>query len=160
MRATKTDSIPAMANTHQLILIRYAKSCSQLFIKYHATGEATTNAITTKRRNSFESNSTRPFTVAPKTFLIPISFSLLCAAYVASPNNPRQPTKMATAVNIQTSNNNFSSLLYIASKFSSMNLKSIGYSGENWPQTFFTCAMACCRFAVFNFTATFQFAGG
>src|SRR5215203_1257398 len=37
----------AIANTAQLMFIRYSKSCNHLFMKYQASGAAITKAITT-----------------------------------------------------------------------------------------------------------------
>src|SRR5690349_20195141 len=56
--AMVSATIGSRANTHQLILIRYAKSSSHLFIKYHATGDATSNDIRTSLRKSFDKSST------------------------------------------------------------------------------------------------------
>src|SRR6185436_11716409 len=64
---------PATANIHQLILIRYAKSSSHLFIAHHAIGDAMMMAIITSLRKSVESIFVISCTDAPKTFLIPIS---------------------------------------------------------------------------------------
>src|SRR5207249_570037 len=72
--AIKTASNPAPKNIHQLMLILYAKSCSQLCIMYHATGEAIRNAMTTSLIKSFERSATIFVTEAPSTFLTPISF--------------------------------------------------------------------------------------
>ncbi len=69
--------IPAATNTHQLILIRHAKSCSQLFIKYHASGDAINIDIKTSFKKSLESKPTIPETLAPGTFRIPIFYFAL-----------------------------------------------------------------------------------
>src|SRR5204862_54507 len=86
---------PVEINIHALILMRYAKSLSQLFIAYHATGEARINAITTSLIKSFESNNTRLDTDAPNTFLTPISLNRCCAVYADNPNNPKQASTIA-----------------------------------------------------------------
>jgi len=64
--AINTANKPAAINIHALMLIRYAKSLSQLFITNHAMGEATTNAINTSRSKSFESSNQR-FAVKDRT---------------------------------------------------------------------------------------------
>src|SRR6185436_17449967 len=91
---------PAAANTHQLIVILYAKFSSHELIAYHATGKAMIEAINTKPKNSFDTNTKISGTDAPRTFLTPISFVLLKVANIASPNNPRHATKMANAEKI------------------------------------------------------------
>src|SRR5690348_7002362 len=140
--------------------MRYAKSCNHLFIKYHATGDAMSSDIITSFIKSFDNNNTTPFVLAPKTFLMPTSFFLRSAVYAARPNKPRHPTKMAMPVNIHSSDFNLSSALYICSKFSSRNLYSSGYSGENLFHTFFTELIVFDMPAVFIFTATFHAASG
>ena len=60
--------------------MRYAKSCSHLFMKYHASGEAITKAMITSFKKSLLINPTMPDTDAPNTFLIPISFVLFTTA--------------------------------------------------------------------------------
>src|SRR6478735_2928996 len=62
-----TANNPAAINIHALILIRYAKSLSQLFITYHASGDAIRNAISTSFIKSFESSNTILDTDAPNT---------------------------------------------------------------------------------------------
>ena len=71
--AITTASKPAAKNIHQLILMRYAKSLSQLFIKYQATGDAITKATITSLMKSFESNNTILDIDAPNTLRMPIS---------------------------------------------------------------------------------------
>ena len=90
-----TASKPVAINIHALILVRYAKSLSQLFVAYHAMGEARINAITTSLIKSFESNNTRLETDAPNTFLTPISLNRCCTVYADSPNNPKQASAIA-----------------------------------------------------------------
>src|SRR4030095_6561640 len=81
---------PAIANNHQLILMRYAKPCNHLFIVHHATGKAIMNDATTNWIKSFESNATIRASLAPNTFLTPISFMRCRAENAARPNRPRQ----------------------------------------------------------------------
>ena len=84
------DSNPASTNTHPLIVIRYAKSCSQLFIKYQATGTATSKAAATIISKSLDNRYTIPDTDAPNTFLTPISLVRWTAKKEISPERPRQ----------------------------------------------------------------------
>src|SRR5438552_4722237 len=58
MNAINRAVVPAITKTDQPILIRYAKSLSQLFIKYHANGDAITMDNKTSFRKSFESKPT------------------------------------------------------------------------------------------------------
>src|SRR6516225_7850908 len=96
----KVAVMPATANTHQSIWIRYAKLWSHLFIAHQATGNAIKEATRTSLRNSFESICVTCDTVAPNTFLIPISLVRCSVVYVLKPNRPRQATKMVSAENI------------------------------------------------------------
>ncbi len=68
--------MPLIKNIHQLNGILNAKSCSQLFEKYHATGMAIIEAININLAKFFESNTMICITDAPNTFLMPISFVL------------------------------------------------------------------------------------
>src|SRR6185503_2703295 len=72
-----------ITNTVHPILVLYAKSCSHLFMAHHATGEAMTIAMNTSFRNSLDNIPTILPTVAPKTFLTPISFVRCSALNVA-----------------------------------------------------------------------------
>src|SRR6478609_3079379 len=74
-RATIVVASPAPKNTHQLIFMRYAKLCSQLFIDNHATGKAIREPAAINFAKSFEINNTICITLAPSTFLIPISLA-------------------------------------------------------------------------------------
>jgi hypothetical protein len=87
--------IPAIIKIHQGILIRYAKSCNHLCMKYQATGKAIMAAISTSFKKSFERSVTIVLTSAPKTFLIPISFIRWVMANAERPNRPRQAMKIA-----------------------------------------------------------------
>ena len=75
--AIRIAANPAARNIHQLIATRYSKLCNQLCIIHQATGNATRQEIRTKIKKSFESNFAIPATLAPNTFLIPISLVLL-----------------------------------------------------------------------------------
>src|SRR3954462_12448435 len=72
----------------------YAKLCSQLFTKYHATGEAIKNEMTTSFKKSFDSSPTMPAVLAPSTLRIPISFMRCSTLKVVRPNKPRQEIKI------------------------------------------------------------------
>src|SRR4051812_12469210 len=85
---------PQTANTHQLISVRYTKSCSHLFITNHAMGEAIVNASNTNDKRSFDNKETICVTDAPNTFLTPISFVLVLVVYITNPNKPRQLMKI------------------------------------------------------------------
>ncbi|MNT92399.1 hypothetical protein D3C72_2336760 [compost metagenome] len=50
--------------------------------------------MTTSRINSKDSMRAMSGTLAPITFLMPISFLRWCVVNMAKPNNPRQATKM------------------------------------------------------------------
>src|SRR5688572_10583037 len=99
--AIKTAKHPAAKNTHQLILMWYAKSCSQLFIAHHATGKATRADIITSFRKSLDSIETILVTLAPKTLRMPISFTRCSAAYVARPNNPKHAMRIESIAPIK-----------------------------------------------------------
>ena len=73
INAIRIAAIPATANTHQLMVVRYAKSCSHECMIHHATGVAITNETMISTRKSFDKRNNRLFTDAPNTFLIPIS---------------------------------------------------------------------------------------
>src|SRR6185295_6582280 len=77
-KAMTTENKPAMINIPALMWIRYAKSLSQVFITYQATGEATANAIKTNLIKFLESRNTMFETDAPTTFLTPISLTRCC----------------------------------------------------------------------------------
>src|SRR5215203_1336731 len=86
----------ANTKTHHFIWMRYAKSCSHLFMNHHAIGKAIRDAISTNLKKSLDNIPTILLTVAPNTFLIPISFVFCSAAYAANPNRPRQAIKIAS----------------------------------------------------------------
>ena len=65
---------------------------------HQAIGEAMTIEMATSFRKSFESSDTIPVTLAPSTFLTPISFVRCSALNVAKPNKPRQEIRMAITV--------------------------------------------------------------
>lgn len=97
--AMKKAKAAAKTNTDQLILMRYAKFCSQLCIKYHATGDAISMAMPTSLKKSFDRSRTMPVTLAPKTFRIPISFVFLTTTKAIKPHKPMQQMKMEMAEN-------------------------------------------------------------
>ena len=55
------------------------------------------DAITTSTAKSFDNNPTNPFTSAPNTLRMPISFVLLATINVAKPNKPMQAIKIEMA---------------------------------------------------------------
>src|SRR6476469_1383214 len=75
IKAMMTAMNAAAMNIHQAKLIRYAKSFNQLFIIYHAIGNATIAAIATNFKKSLTTSVTTLDTLAPSTFLMPISFT-------------------------------------------------------------------------------------
>ena len=97
--AISKDEHAATMNIHQFIVIRYAKSCSHLFIKYQATGNASTEAINVSFTKSLDNNVTTLGTEAPNTFLTPISFVLFSAMNALKPNKPKQAMKIESAAN-------------------------------------------------------------
>ena len=79
INAITNAAAAATANIHQLIVMRYGKSCNHLFIAHQATGNAITDAIRIRITNLFESKPMILNMVAPNTFLNPDFFcSLLC----------------------------------------------------------------------------------
>ena len=71
---------------------------NQLDVINHANGIAITNAINNNSANSLYNIFKIPITDAPNTLRIPISFFRCKAVKDASPNNPRQATKIANIV--------------------------------------------------------------
>ncbi len=65
---------------------------------YHAIGEAMQMEIATSFKKSFESKPTMLATLAPNTFLTPISLVRCSALKVARPNKPRQEIRIAMKV--------------------------------------------------------------
>src|SRR6185369_17520919 len=65
--ATSNAAAPAIANSHQLMLILYEKSCSHLCITYHAIGNAMTLAMITSFTKSFDNSRSIFDTEAPNT---------------------------------------------------------------------------------------------
>src|SRR5687768_18608943 len=74
IKATSKAAKPAIKNIHQLILILYAKPCSQLCITHHAIGKATILASITSFIKSLDTSISILDIEAPNTFLTPISF--------------------------------------------------------------------------------------
>ena len=68
-------------------------------------------AITIHFMNSFDNEKTIPVILAPKTFLIPISFVFISATNDAKPNKPRQAIKMERSENIANNSSVCFSLL-------------------------------------------------
>jgi len=54
----------------------------------------------TNCKKSLDNNVVIPVTLAPNTFLIPISFVLCSAVYAASPNKPKHEMIIANAANM------------------------------------------------------------
>ena len=76
------------------------------------TGTATKNDIATSFKKSFD-NRLRMFgTLAPNTFLTPISLVRCMVLYDAKPSKPKQDMKMANNEKFKNRVPNFSSLLY------------------------------------------------
>ncbi len=88
--ARSTAANPARMNTSQPIFILYAKSCSHLFMKYQASGDAIMIAMTTSFKKSFDSKLRIFETVAPNTFRTPISFVRFTSRhfFIRSLNSP------------------------------------------------------------------------
>src|SRR5215203_3697179 len=95
--AISNETAPAVKNIHQSMSTRYEKSCNHLCITHQATGKAITLAINTSLTKSFDTSNKILETDAPRTFRTPISFVRCTVENMASPNNPRHATKMATA---------------------------------------------------------------
>ena len=93
-RAMPNAEMPAKANTVQLIGIRYEKFFNQLAIAHQASGVAITNAKINTRK-SLDNKLNKEATLAPNTFLIPISFVRCSAVNNTNPNNPRHEMNMA-----------------------------------------------------------------
>jgi len=114
--AIKIATEPAIANIHQVIFILYAKAWSHLCIAHHANGKAKTQAINTSSRKSLDNNATTFVTLAPKTFLTPISLLRCSAINVTNPNNPKQAINTANMANTMAILPARCSLRYISSK--------------------------------------------
>src|SRR6266487_6759224 len=82
--ADKTDT----AKTHQLMVVRYAKSCSHLFINNHAMGAEIKNETIINRKKSFDNMNEMSFTEAPSTLRMPISFIFCSIIKESSPTRP------------------------------------------------------------------------
>src|SRR3982751_2893633 len=94
-KATTRATTMATAKTHQLICMRYANSFSHWFIAHHPTGSEMMEAMTTSSKKSLDRSVTILFTLAPKTFRMPISFIRWDIAKAERPSNPRQAMKIA-----------------------------------------------------------------
>ena len=102
IKAINKAAAVVITNTVQLIGIRYAKSCSHLCITNQAIGEATKIETAISFKKSLESKLTMLVTLAPSTFLTPISLKRCSALNVARPNKPRHEMKMAMIVKYPT----------------------------------------------------------
>src|SRR5688572_33315869 len=111
-----------MANTHQLIGVRYANAVSHLSMIHHASGEAITTEISTSFAKSFDNKNVSCETEAPSTFRTPISRVRWITINAARPNKPRQAINMVNAVKVVSNFNRRSSAVYIASNASSRKL--------------------------------------
>ena len=97
--------IPAPRNTHQLKSMRDAKSSSHLCIKNHDTGRATTAEKITSFMKYLDHSTTICGTLAPNTFLTPISLTRCDMVNADNPNKPKH------AINIARQENMVNSLL-------------------------------------------------
>ena len=88
--------MPAIANIHQLISIRYAKACNHLFINHQAIGDAIKMAMHTSFTKSFDNNVVIPVTVQPNILRMPISLVRFSASNAVRLNNPN--AEMTTAI--------------------------------------------------------------
>ncbi len=102
--------------------LRYTKFCNHCPMKYHASGAASTKAMPTSLRKSLESSATMLPTDAPSTLRTPISLVRCWAVNEASPNRPRQATKMDSPVNTPNSRPKACSDSYSLANWSSRNL--------------------------------------
>ena len=64
-------------------------------MKYAEIGTATTNAVMTNFRKSLLNKPTTEATLAPNTFLTPISLVLDSTVNIAKPNRPKHAIKIA-----------------------------------------------------------------
>ncbi len=99
--AIMTAKNPAAKNNHQLILMRYAKSCSHLCMINHASGDAITKATITSLIKSLDRSMMIFDTEAPSILRTPISFVRCAVANNDKPINPRQAMKIAKHAKIE-----------------------------------------------------------
>src|SRR5262249_25618993 len=112
---TVTNVIPTAipnvhTNTPTPTVVRQSYPSNHLFIPTHANGAAITNEIPTNRTNSTVNNAHNDPTLAPNTFLTPISRTRCSAMKLATPNNPKQLINIANAVKNTANRNTFSSI--------------------------------------------------
>jgi hypothetical protein len=82
---------PALkTNIHQLTLVRYAKSCSHLFVAHQAIGAAMSEPVNTRLTKSFDKSKTIRATGASSTLRTPISFTRVLVTKITMPSRPRQ----------------------------------------------------------------------
>ncbi len=111
-------------------------------------------AINTSFKKSLERSVVMPDTDAPKTFLIPISFTLCSVTNAARPNKPRQAMIMASTVMLKNIFSNLCSALYNLAKVSSRNEYWKGRSGEYLFHIFSICWMLLWKSVVLNLTTS------
>ena len=104
------DRIAVLKNNQVVRFILVAKLFNQLFSKKYATGIAIIFATITNFKYSRDTNRTIEFTVAPKIFLIPISFDLRSVVNKLIANKPRQAVNNPIKVKIAIISPNFFSL--------------------------------------------------
>ncbi|MNN01590.1 hypothetical protein D3C81_1142140 [compost metagenome] len=103
---------PAPKNMVMGTVVLKANPSSQFEVKYNATGSAIILAIMIKSKNSLFSICIILKTVAPRTFLMPISLVFSCAVYVHSPRSPRQEISIAMMAKKLNNVPCFCSLIY------------------------------------------------
>ena len=89
--------MPAIANVHQLTDTLYSKDCSQLLLIHSDSGVAMQIDISISMAKSFDNNFNIEETLAPNTFLIPISLVRCSALNMMRPSKPMQEITMARA---------------------------------------------------------------
>src|SRR5690242_7959558 len=130
INAISNAAKPETTNTHHSILIRYAKSCSHVFITYHATGTAMIAEIKTSFKKSVDSIAVISDTLAPSTFLMPISFTFCRTVNVVNPNNPKQAMIKERIEKYKKNFENLFSAIYWSLSFLSIKLYSSNAPGK------------------------------
>src|SRR5687768_960172 len=130
------------------IEVRYGKLSIQSCMKIQTNGTANTIDKKTSFTYSLDSKTKIPRSVDPNAFRIPISFVLCAAVYAESPNNPRQPTVIASAANVVNNFPKVRSFSYWRLKKSSRKKNSHGFPGNAFSQACLTCAALPERFLV------------
>ena len=152
MNAISSAATAAATYIHQPMFTRYAKSFSQSLKNHHANGNAMIDAMITSTTNSFEINVTIFPTLAPITFLIPISLVRLTTASVANPNSPMHAINMEIADAIFTMSLVRASCWYCAAMVSSRNWYSKSCVGATFFQASFRRLMIAAKSPPFNLT--------